>query len=67
MDAEDQLRRAGEMVEAIKAGAAERDKTIQPNECPACGAYRLDGHPPEVHEHGCPLTQNAVRGGTEHG
>lgn len=46
-DAEDKLRR-------IEEGKRERDKHLQPNECPACGAYRLDGRPPFIHEHGCP-------------
>jgi hypothetical protein len=45
-DAEAKLR-------AIEARAAERAQYLQPNQCPGCGAYRLDGKPPMIHEHGC--------------
>jgi hypothetical protein len=51
---DDNLKRAEEKLAAIKRGAAERAKDIQPNQCPGCGAYRLDGHPPEIHKRDCP-------------
>ena len=39
---------------AIKDGKRQRDAYLQLNECPACGAYRLDGKPPLIHAEDCP-------------
>jgi hypothetical protein len=38
---------------ALQAGREERDRHLQPGQCPGCGSYRLDGLPPLLHEHGC--------------
>ena len=40
-------------LDAIEEGAVEKRKTMQPNECPGCGAFRLDGKPPLVHKPDC--------------
>lgn len=58
---DDGLLRAFEMsLEAIKRGLEERAENLQPNQCPGCGAYRLDGSPPQVHEYGCPWAADAL-------
>lgn len=51
---DDRLREAREKLEDIKRGMRERAQNLQPGQCPGCGAYRLDGKPPAVHERGCP-------------
>jgi len=53
MEPEAALEEAAELLGAIEAGAAARAEYLQPNQCPGCGAYRLDCLPAEVHEHGC--------------
>jgi hypothetical protein len=58
-DAELDLTVIEENLAAIREGAAERAKTIQPGQCPGCGSYRLDGRPPLLHEHGCPWKDDA--------
>jgi hypothetical protein len=50
---DDLLNRAEATLAAISDGLAEKKKTMQPNECPGCGAFRLDGQPPQVHEWDC--------------
>jgi hypothetical protein len=48
------IERAEALVAAIKAAAKARAEELQPGQCPGCGAYRLDGQPPRLHEPGCP-------------
>jgi hypothetical protein len=50
----DDLRDAEAKLRAIKDGKRQRDAHLQLNECPACGAYRLDGKPPLIHAEDCP-------------
>lgn len=57
---DDEIERAAQILADIKAGARERAKHLQPNQCPGCGSYRLDGRPPLLHEHGCPWEGNAT-------
>lgn len=45
---------AARRLDAIRKGLGEQKKTMQPNECPRCGAFRLDGQPPQLHESWCP-------------
>lgn len=54
MASEDELDRAERTLDALKEGLDRRAEQIQPNQCPGCGSYRLDGLPPEIHEQGCP-------------
>lgn len=61
-DADHTLREAEEKLAAIEAGRRVFDANLQKNECPACGAYRLDGRPPCIHEHGCPYAEDAPLG-----
>lgn len=30
------------------------------NSCPECGAYRIDGLPPRIHERGCPNYEDGL-------
>ena len=48
-----------ETIRAIEKGKSAFDANLQMNECPSCGAYRLDGKPPLIHEHGCPYQDDA--------
>lgn len=57
MSGGDDLERAEEMLDALRDGLAEKRKTMQPNECPGCGAFRLDGKPPLIHERDCPVAE----------
>jgi hypothetical protein len=41
-------------VAVIKEGIHAFRANLQQNECPACGAFRLDGRPALIHEHDCP-------------
>jgi hypothetical protein len=34
----------------------------RPNECLTCGAWRLDGKPPFIHERGCPNQPTVAEG-----
>jgi predicted Zn-ribbon and HTH transcriptional regulator len=42
-------------LDAIREGYEEKRAYMQPAECLGCGAFRLDGQPPQVHEPDCPL------------
>ena len=48
------------MLRALEEGAAELRKTIQPNECPGCGSFNLDGGPPGIHKHECPWYEDGL-------
>jgi hypothetical protein len=50
---------AEETLRSIKEGAEQFRSHLQVNECPACGAFRLDGRPPLIHGHGCPYEADA--------
>lgn len=56
----DELKRAEDMLDAIRDGYEQRKRHMQPGECPACGAFRLDGQPPQIHEPDCPLHGRAA-------
>lgn len=56
---DDYLREAEEKLRAIEDGKRARDAHLQQNECPACGAYRLDRRPPLIHKHDCPYEDTA--------
>jgi len=58
---DEEIERAAAILADIKAGARERAKHLQPNQCPGCGSYRLDGRPPLLHEYGCPWKGATVR------
>lgn len=54
--ADDNLDAARDKLEDLKEGLREKRKTMHPNECPGCGAFRLDGAPPQVHADDCPIS-----------
>jgi hypothetical protein len=50
---EEDLQWAEEKLVAIRDGFEARAQNLQPGQCPGCGAFRLDGLPPRLHEPGC--------------
>lgn len=59
---EQRLAHAEEMLRALEERKAVFDANLQLNECPGCGAYRLDGRPPCIHATGCEWAKNAPMG-----
>lgn len=55
----DAIRRAEEFVAANKERQRADAETLRPNQCPGCGAYRLDGEPPCIHQQDCPWGKSA--------